>query len=434
MKKTLSLLLLVILLLSSLSSFALLADGDDAGINNNFSDVPGGSWYESGVLYCYKYGYMVGMGDAIFNPDGKCTRAMFATVLYNISSASDTYETISFLDVPADTWYSNPVEWAFQNEYTYGVAEGYFAPNNVLSRQELVTLLYRYHIKKYGSAEITGDLSAFSDSSSVSDWATDAMGWSVGEGIISGFEDASLRPRGEVTRAQLASILKRYLAVYGIKWVEEETVAVRSCTEDGVSVFYSEGREFSKTVTYKAWHNYRVEEITQKYDCIYGEKARFKCVDCGESKVDVSRAGTGKHNWDSGKVITAPTLKTGGETLYTCSECGGTFTKKVPALSVSRELVGNWYSNQIMTDDNAYHNLTHPISASIVSTGRLTCVQSGGTYNYDLKYYSSDSSSDYYRVIIVGDGTAEFILAHNRTKNSFLLVDNYGVAFVFNKR
>ena len=427
MKKILAFILTLLFVVSTFSVFTVSAATVE--MENYFTDVVVNSWYEDGVLYCYKYGYMSGVGEAVFNPNGNCTRAMFATVLYNISMATDTYSKMSFKDVPLNTWYSNPVEWAYKNEYTYGVAEGYFGPNNNLSRQELVTLLYRYHLANNEDVTVTGNVTLFKDAASVSDWAEESLNWAIGEGIISGFEDSTLRPKGLVTRAQLASILKRYLEVYGIDWVNETIQEKRTCTTDGVSVFYDSTGNLSKTVVYKAWHKFLKDKVVQKYDCVYGEKTRYICSICGETKTELTRKGTGKHNWNNGKVTEEPTVYYDGEKLFTCKTCGGTYTKIIPKLIVSKDMVKNWYSELAIDGDNRY-TLLYPVLMTIKSDGQVIIRQAGNTFKFTCQYYGSKNNFDYYYVMDK-DGNIYYILTYDNAYFDSSLTDGDGVSIYF---
>ena len=182
-----------------------------------FTDVLGSQWYANAVLYCYQHGYLAGTGAYTFSPDADFTRAMFVTVLAKIDGADlSGYTGSSFTDVPADTWYSKPVEWAFRNGYTSGTGDGLFSPNMPLTRETLATFLYSYTKKAYAPGlddEDWADLSAYPDGDQVSAWASNAVRWAVYHGFINGVPadgQVWLRPNAAATRAQVAQIIMKY--------------------------------------------------------------------------------------------------------------------------------------------------------------------------------------------------------------------------------
>lgn len=107
------------------------------------------------------------------------------------------------------TWYEKGVNWAKEN----GLSDG-TNPNASISREQLVTILYRYATSKNVAGSVEGDLSSFKDASQVSGWAKDAMSWAVQVGIINGMGDGSLAPGGNATRSQVAAIIERYAKLF----------------------------------------------------------------------------------------------------------------------------------------------------------------------------------------------------------------------------
>jgi len=180
-----------------------------------FTDVAAGAWYESAVYAAVRQGIAGGTGAAEFEPDSAMDRAMFVTMLSNAHKLSDGTAIIdgeaAFSDVPENEWYAAPVRWAADGGVTTG-ENGLFAPKRSVSRQEMVTFLYRYAKAQGLNVAVSSDgLAAFSDASAVAPWAADAMRWAVARGIVSGMGDGRLQPGGAATRAQALTILLNFM-------------------------------------------------------------------------------------------------------------------------------------------------------------------------------------------------------------------------------
>ena len=174
-----------------------------------FIDVPEGAWYYSAAEYVAAKGLFNGYGGNIFAPNETLTRAMAVTVLYRLAGSPEAENAPSFSDVPQDQWYSKAAAWAAG----VGVAKGFdgmFDPDREITRQELVTMLYRY--SQYTGADMTAPEipNYYSDRDSVDSWAVDAIAWSVDRGIISGTPDMGLSPGENALRCETAVIFQRY--------------------------------------------------------------------------------------------------------------------------------------------------------------------------------------------------------------------------------
>lgn len=178
----------------------------------SYNDVKAGDWYANAVNYVTLTGLMNGTGDG-FSPNLAINRGMMVTVLYRMAGSPEVTAENPFTDVPADTWYTDAVIWASENGITAGTSETTFSPTNSLTREQLATFFYRFaDFENPDPIEITGDLSGFSDADQVASYATDAMKWAIGEGLISGTTETTLSPKATATRAQVATILMRYTA------------------------------------------------------------------------------------------------------------------------------------------------------------------------------------------------------------------------------
>lgn len=178
-----------------------------------FSDLDAKAWYHEGVDYALTNSLMNGVGGGKFEPDGQLTRAQLVTVLYRAAGEPDTGKQVNpFTDVADDTWYTKAVIWAANNGIVNGVGKNVFAPDASITREQIATMLYRY-----AGAEAAKEdkLSAFPDAAKTSDWAKEALNWAVASGLINGVADANgtanLEPQSTATRAQIATILMRWL-------------------------------------------------------------------------------------------------------------------------------------------------------------------------------------------------------------------------------
>ena len=178
----------------------------------SYNDVKAGDWYANAVNYVTLTGLMNGTGDG-FSPNLAINRGMMVTVLYRMAGSPEVTAENPFTDVPADTWYTDAVIWASENDITAGTSETTFSPTNSLTREQLATFFYRFaDFENPDPIEITGDLTGFTDADQVASYATDAMKWAIGEGLISGTTETTLSPKATATRAQVATILMRYTA------------------------------------------------------------------------------------------------------------------------------------------------------------------------------------------------------------------------------
>ena len=134
---------------------------------------------------------------------------LLVTILYRLAGEPEPGGDSGFSDVAAGTWYTDAVAWAAENGIVNGVNDTEFAPGDDLTRQQLVTILYRYAESKSYDVSASADLSGYPDAGQVQDYAQPAMAWAVAEGIVEGM-DGTLNPAGNASRAQIATILMRF--------------------------------------------------------------------------------------------------------------------------------------------------------------------------------------------------------------------------------
>lgn len=188
-----------------------------------FRDVPAPSnWAHEGIDYCVRHGLMSGFDATTFSPDTVSTRAQIVMILYNLSGDTTDYSKyyVPFTDVRPSTWYYNAVAWGYDKDIVAGMTPTTFAPDGLITREQMAVLLYGY-TEKYAPAYLGGaaSLNGFPDAASVSNWAYAAMSWAVGNGLISGIASNGadyLAPSGGATRAQIAAIMMRYCRLTGL--------------------------------------------------------------------------------------------------------------------------------------------------------------------------------------------------------------------------
>ena len=182
----------------------------EAPVDEPFVDVAEGDWFYDAVVYAYQNELMDGVGGNRFAPNSETTRAQLVTILYRLEGEPAVSGDLPFTDVESGTWYTDAILWAAQNNIVNGVSDTEFAPGDDLTRQQLVTILYRYAEAKGYDVSASADLSGYPDAGQVQTYAQPAMAWAVAENIIRGMEDGTLKPAGNASRAQIATILMRF--------------------------------------------------------------------------------------------------------------------------------------------------------------------------------------------------------------------------------
>ena len=131
-------------------------------------------------------------------------------MLHNLESNPEPDAGAAFSDVAVEDWYAPAVAWAADAGIISGYGNGAFGPGDPITREQLVTMLCRYVQSQGGDVTAGGDLSAYRDGESVSDYARSAMEWACGQGLIQGSSGA-LNPQGTATRAEVAQLMANYL-------------------------------------------------------------------------------------------------------------------------------------------------------------------------------------------------------------------------------
>ena len=185
---------------------------------NSYTDVKETDWFYEAVKYTSVNGLMNGMGKDTFEPQTEMTRAMLVTVLYraegspNVSGLENPFKDVN------KGWYTDAVCWAAANQIVNGVSDGVFAPDDPVTREQMVTILYRYTDYKGKVSEARADLDSFPDADQVRSYAKEAMRWAVAEDLIRGSAEGGktyILPANSATRAEIATVLMRFVEKFG---------------------------------------------------------------------------------------------------------------------------------------------------------------------------------------------------------------------------
>lgn len=175
-----------------------------------FTDVSTSDWFYSDVMFVYENGLFSGTDSRSFSPNASMTRAMLVTVLYRLEGESTVTGRSSFTDVRSGAYYEKAVIWAAANGIVTGTDSTSFSPDTKVTREQLAAILYRYAQYRKLDTDASAKLNSFTDTDSVSAYASEALGWAVSEGLING-ASGKLMPKGDATRAQVAAILHRFV-------------------------------------------------------------------------------------------------------------------------------------------------------------------------------------------------------------------------------
>ena len=183
-----------------------------AAPKKDFDDVKRGDWFYDAVMDLVDKGYINGVSDRLFAPNQNLSRGMLVTILFRLDGEKAVTSTGSFHDVSSGRWYAKAVDWAAANGIVYGYHNGNFGPNDLVTRQQLAAILWRY--AKYKGLNVSDNGTAlpdFPDRSQIASWASEAIAWAYSRGIINGRTSGALDPNGSATRAEAAVMLYRFL-------------------------------------------------------------------------------------------------------------------------------------------------------------------------------------------------------------------------------
>lgn len=181
-----------------------------------FSDVRATDWFYSAVDFVARNGLMTGMNETTFGPAINLSRAQFAVILWRMNGSPVMDYKATFPDVPAGTWYTDAVLWANQKGIITGYSHnGHFGSADNITREQMALMMFRYGNFKGFDVSQRADFGAFKDATSVSGFASEAMKWTVANGIITGKQNGTaLEPQGNASRAECATIIMRFMNTY----------------------------------------------------------------------------------------------------------------------------------------------------------------------------------------------------------------------------
>jgi len=199
-----------------LSQFSREKDGKIAVADpcEGYTDIDRSGWYHGAADFVISRGLMNGTSATTFEPNATVSRAMVAMILYRMANCPAAAYKATFTDVPEGKWYTEAVEWCAQNGLAAGKGKGIFDPDGDVTRQELAAFMMRFVQYLEKPAEGRNDLSGFADAAAVPAWAKTYVQWAVDAGLISGKPvngKLCLDPTGNATRAELATILTRFV-------------------------------------------------------------------------------------------------------------------------------------------------------------------------------------------------------------------------------
>lgn len=178
-------------------------------ITKRFNDIKETNWYRDAVQYVYDRGMMNGMTPKNFEPAASASRAMLVTILYRMEGEPKTGEA-NFSDVADWMYYADSVAWAAEKGIATGHEDGSFQPDSEVTREQIVSMLYRYARLKGYDTSLGDRNTSFVDGAEINEYAREAVRWAASIGLVNGYQDGSFRPSGKAARAEVAAILMRF--------------------------------------------------------------------------------------------------------------------------------------------------------------------------------------------------------------------------------
>ena len=175
--------------------------------NNPFADVSEDDWYYEAVRFVQERGLMNGIGNGNFAPNTQLSRAQLAQILFNKAGRPGVNYLLTFPDVASEAWYTEAIRWTASQGIVGGYGNGTFGPNAPITREQLSVMLWRYS----GSPAATSKELNFNDEAEIGGYTQEALRWAVENGILNGYGDGRLGPKGQATRAQVAQMLKNFI-------------------------------------------------------------------------------------------------------------------------------------------------------------------------------------------------------------------------------
>ena len=186
---------------------------EDAGQSDIYNDVKNTDWFYKAIEYVSAKKLIDPKSSTTFDVEAPMTRAALVTALYRLQGSPTVKDRSVFTDIPAGDPLEMAVVWAYQNGVVNGATPTTFEPNGSITREQIAAMMFRYAGKFGVDTTARGDLTVFTDSKSISDFAHDALSWANGKKLINGMGDGTVAPLGTATRAQVAQILLNFSAI-----------------------------------------------------------------------------------------------------------------------------------------------------------------------------------------------------------------------------
>ena len=180
-------------------------------VSRIFTDTEPDWFYSDALDYCYENGIINGLTASTFGPTATLNRAQLVTMLYRHAGSPAVEGENTFADVPEGQFYTEAVAWASANGIVNGYEDGSFRPGNQITRQEIVTMLYRYVVRLGKDNGQRSELAGFTDLDQLMGYAREPMQWAVANGVINGLSETVLGPQQSANRAQTVTILYRII-------------------------------------------------------------------------------------------------------------------------------------------------------------------------------------------------------------------------------
>ena len=203
-----------------------------------FTDIHN-HWAADNILFAASRGLLSGTSDTTFSPGTGMTRGMFVTALGRLAGINpDSYQTGKFTDVKADAYYAPYVNWAAQTGIVTGVTATTFAPDTNINREQMAVIMANYAKKLGYDLPKTLQAVTFADNAQISSWAKNAVRAMQQAGILAGKNGNKFDPKGTATRAEVATILRRFVEIV----IDPQTANGWQQNDSGQWSYYRNGK------------------------------------------------------------------------------------------------------------------------------------------------------------------------------------------------
>ena len=203
-----------------------------------FTDIRN-HWAADNILFATSRGLLYGTSDTTFSPNTGMTRGMFVTALGRLADINpDSYKTGKFTDVKADAYYAPYANWAAQNGIVEGVTATTFAPDTNINREQMAVIMANYAKKLGYDLPKTLQAVTFADNAQISSWAKNAVGAMQQAGILAGKANNRFAPKGTATRAEVATVLRRFVEIV----IDPQTANGWQQNDSGQWSYYRNGK------------------------------------------------------------------------------------------------------------------------------------------------------------------------------------------------